>query len=257
MSLEIAACVAFIQNRILVLPPEYRMYLLDNTNSMSTFFDINDIGIKIMSFEEFESKFNINGWDQIKGISYTIDEDLVNTLLTTTDEIPSEIIKGRNIKNITQIDNNQILYFDGNLLGNFYLNIHSDNLSKVCKYVARHIHYNKEIFLEAYKAVSLLGQYNAIEQKNASVEQLEKANRLVELYNYATKQDDLVIFPASKSSNTGILYLIVGGTDSIGFLIELYIWLSGCIFGSIYGINFLDSDLLNTAPDFTLPSMYL
>ena len=65
MSLEIAACVAFIQNRILVLPPEYRMYLLDNTNSMSTFFDINDIGVKIMSFEEFESKFNVNGWDQM------------------------------------------------------------------------------------------------------------------------------------------------------------------------------------------------
>ena len=162
MSLEIAACIAFIQNRILVLPPEYRMYLLDNTNLMSTFFDINDIGIKTMSFEEFENKFNVNGWDQIKGISYTIGEDLVNTLLTTTDKIPSEIIKGRNIKNITQIDNNQILYFDSNLLGNFYLNIYSDNLSKVCKYVARHIHYNKEIFIEAYKAVSLLGQYNAI-----------------------------------------------------------------------------------------------
>ena len=31
---------------------------------MSTFFDIRDLGIKTMSFEEFENKFNVNGWDE-------------------------------------------------------------------------------------------------------------------------------------------------------------------------------------------------
>jgi hypothetical protein len=162
MSLELAAVIAFMLNRILVLPPEYKMYLLDNTNSMSTFFDINDLGIKTMSFEEFENKFNIIGWDGVKQISHTINEDLVSTIITTTDNIPSEFIKDRNIKNINDLATTKIIYFDSNLLGSFYLNIYSERMPEICKYVARHVHYNEEIFLEAQKAINLLGSYYAI-----------------------------------------------------------------------------------------------
>jgi hypothetical protein len=68
MSLEIAACVAFLQNRILVLPPEYRMYLLKNTNSMSTFFDISDLGIETISFEELCLSGNTYACTKIKQI---------------------------------------------------------------------------------------------------------------------------------------------------------------------------------------------
>jgi len=162
MSLELAAVIAFMLDRVLVLPPEYKMYLLDNTNSMSTFFNINDLGIKTMSFEEFESKFNIVGWEGVKQIAHTINEDLVSTIITTTDNIPSDFIKDRNIKNINDLATTEIIYFDSNLLGSFYLNIYSERMPEICKYVARHIHYNEEIFLEAQKAINLLGQYNAI-----------------------------------------------------------------------------------------------
>ena len=163
MSLEIAACLAFILNRILVLPPEYRMYLLDNTNSMSTFFTIDDLGIKTMSFEEFEDKFKITGWEGIKQIAHTIDEDSVPVIYTTVDEIPYDFIHGRKIKNINDLANTKIVFFDNNLLGNFYLNLYTNNQPKLCKYVARHIHYNKEIFLEARKAIDFLGgNYYAI-----------------------------------------------------------------------------------------------
>jgi GDP-fucose protein O-fucosyltransferase len=108
MSLELAACVAFLQNRILVLPPEYRMYLLNNTNSLSTFFDINDLGIKTMSFEEFEEKVSVQGWEQIEKISHTIDTDVVGKLLTTTTP-PDNAIHGREIEDINPLNNYQII----------------------------------------------------------------------------------------------------------------------------------------------------
>jgi len=164
MSLELAACIAFLQNRVLVLPPEYRMYLLNNTNSFSTFFDTQDLGIKTISFEEFEQEFNVQGWEDIEKISYTFDGDVVDTLLTT-DIPPDDVINGRKTSDLNLLNEYQVLYFKDNLLGSFYLNIYSKQLPQLCKYVARHIHYNTEIFTEAYKAVEFLndfGRYYAI-----------------------------------------------------------------------------------------------
>ena len=55
-----------------------------------------------------------------------------------------------------------MVYFKDNLLGSFYLNIYSNQLPQLCKYVARHIHYNTAVFTEAYKAVELLGDFYSI-----------------------------------------------------------------------------------------------
>lgn len=162
MSLEIAACIAFLQNRILVLPPEYHMYLLENVNSMSTFFDIKDLGIKTISFKEFNKLYSTKSWEDIEKIAYTLTEDIVNTILTTT-EVPSSVLKGREkIIDINDFKEKEVVFFNGNLLGNFYLSLYTNNLPELCKYVARHIHYNKEIFYEAYKAINYLGEYYAI-----------------------------------------------------------------------------------------------
>lgn len=183
MSLEIAACVAFLQNRILVLPPEYRMYLLKNYNSMSTFFDISDLGIKTISFEEFENKFNADGWDEIESISRVIDDDLVNNLLTTENEVPSTFIKNRGIKNINELEDKKILYFKDNLLGNFYLTIYSERLPEICKYVARHIHYNEEIFNEANKVINTLGDYYAIHIRRNDFQYKDLLLTIDQIYN--------------------------------------------------------------------------
>jgi len=164
MSLELAACIAFLQNRILVLPPEYRMYLLNNSNSFSTFFNTHDLGIQTISFEDFEAKFSVQGWEEIEKLGYTYDGDIVDTLLTT-DVAPENIINGRKTFNLNELNEHKIVYFKDNLLGSFYLNIYGNKLPQLCKYVARHIHYNKEIFTEAYKAVEFLndfGRYYAI-----------------------------------------------------------------------------------------------
>ena len=161
MSLELAACIAFLQNRVLVLPPEYRMYLLNNSNSFSTFFDTQDLGVKTISFEEFEDLFKVQGWTEIEKISYTFDGDVVDTLLTT-DIPPDNIIKGRKTSDLNLLNEHQVVYFKDNLLGSFYLNIYSNQLPQLCKYVARHIHYNTAVFTEAYKAVELLGDFYSI-----------------------------------------------------------------------------------------------
>lgn len=162
MSLEIAACLAFLQNRVLVLPPKYKMYLLDNVNCLSDFFDINDLGIKTISFEDFAKKFSISNYNDIKNIGLVIDSDIVNTCLTTSKNVPDGVLKGREILNINDFINTQIVFFNKNLLGSFYLNIYTEKINELYKYVARHIHYNKEIFYEAYKIIDNLGDYYAI-----------------------------------------------------------------------------------------------
>jgi len=161
MSLELAACIAFLQDRVLVLPPEYRIYLLNNSNSFSTFFDTNDLGLKTMSFEDFETKFNVQGWEEIEKISFVEDRDVVDTLLTTATP-PDNVIHNRQIRDLNELNEHQIVYFKQNLLGSFYLNFYTEQLPELCKYVARHIHYNKEIFTEASKAVEFIGNYYAI-----------------------------------------------------------------------------------------------
>jgi len=182
MSLELAACIAFLQNRILVLPPEYRMYLLQNTNSFSTFFNITDIGVKTISFEDFESKFNVSGWKEIEDISHVIDDDLVGNLLATT-TVPSDFIKGRGIKDLNEVNSHSILYFKDNLLGSFYLTIYSERLPELCKYVARHIHYNEEIFTEAYKAIRLIGEYYAIHIRRGDFQYHDLKLPIEDIYN--------------------------------------------------------------------------
>lgn len=161
MSLEIAACLAFLQNRILVMPPKYKMYLLENVNSLSNFFDINDLGIQTIEFEKFANIFGIKTYEDVEKIALTINHDIINTVLSTN-EVPDEFLKGRNVLNINEFQNEKIVFFDKNLLGSFYLNIYTEKLSELCKYVARHIHYKKEIFCEAYKAIDSLGEYYAI-----------------------------------------------------------------------------------------------
>jgi hypothetical protein len=183
MSLEIAACIAFLQNRILVLPPEYKMYLLDNTNSMSTFFDINDIGIKNISFENFLVSFNIKSWEDIETIAYTIDYDIVSTILTTESSVTNDILHGRSVKNINEIYDKKIVYFKDNLLGNFYLCLFTDKLPNLYKYVARHIHYKEEIFCEAYKAIEFLDKYYAIHIRRNDFQYKDLVITAEQIYN--------------------------------------------------------------------------
>ena len=70
MSFEIAACIAYRLNRILVIPDSYVIEHLKNTNTMDNFFEKSDYGITVISLSEFSKENNIpNDWKEIEKIS--------------------------------------------------------------------------------------------------------------------------------------------------------------------------------------------
>lgn len=169
MSLELAAVFAFLLNRRLVLPDKYHMYLLKNTSDMSDFFDKFSFGINCISLTEFCNMKNIPvSWNEIKKISYVYDKVFDNGYICVP-KIPTDdpayklMIKNRIVNELSDT-NDEIIHFPENLLGSFYLNIYSKRMKEAAKYVAKSIHYKKNIFAEAYSIIDELGdqEYYAI-----------------------------------------------------------------------------------------------
>jgi hypothetical protein len=210
MSLEIAAGIAFLLNRILVIPTQFYTDHLKNQNSIHLLFDVIDLGIETVSLDKFKEKNNINSWKEIEDISYTLNKELVNVLLTT-DSPEESIIKGRELLDLNELKDKNIIYFNGNLLGNFYLNIYSNRNSELCKFVARHIHFPKSVFYEAYKAAKLLQKYSAIHIRRGD-------------FQYSRKD---IVIPAEQIYNNiknvipsgSTLYISTNETDKLFFSI--------------------------------------
>jgi hypothetical protein len=57
-------------------------------------------------------------------------------------------------------DSKRVIFFDKNLIGNFYQVIYSANMQKVKKFMARHIHYRADIFDLAWEFINQLGDKN-------------------------------------------------------------------------------------------------
>ena len=160
MSLELAVCIAYLTNKTLVLPPKYNMYLLQDQTGMEDFFDVQDLGVKTMSLEQFAV---------IKGIEPKYEE--VAKISTTWNEPPEKIInfakiepndafrKGRTPVNFNRV-NSECIFLDNTLLGAWYQTIHSSKDEELKKLVARHVHYKSELFDLGFEAVNWLGDRN-------------------------------------------------------------------------------------------------
>ncbi|UCH12739.1 MAG: hypothetical protein JSW18_02000 [Candidatus Omnitrophota bacterium] len=169
MSLELAAVFAYLKNRILVLPPTYHMYRLEGDSNLSDFFDLDDIGIESISFEEFCDMEGIKrSWDAVehkyeateigdsnKGNADTTDVSLNFEKITP----PKRFTKWKRLVHWKEIvdDSKHVIFFNKNLLGNFYQVVYSSKMQQVKKYVARHIHYRVEIFDLAWEFIHQLG----------------------------------------------------------------------------------------------------
>jgi len=143
MSFEIAACIAYRLNRILIMPDEFKISHLHNIHGFYSFFERNDIGISTITMNDFCILKNIpNDWNKIKERStiYKFDSGTVRI----------NIIK-------TLLDNtSECILFDKNLLGNFYTVIQDDNIDEIKEYVCKHIHYKESIFSQAYNIIEYL-----------------------------------------------------------------------------------------------------
>lgn len=158
MSYEIACVMAYALNRILVLPEALRInHLLQSSNlNYNLFFDANNIGISAIERIEFDKKNNIKDAFAINNISqntlYKLDE-------SETPDYFSKNAEGTVI-NLYELYDAKILYFPGNLFGNFYHAVQSNRMIELCRYVAKHLHYKSEIFSKANNCINKLGDKN-------------------------------------------------------------------------------------------------
>lgn len=171
MSLEIAAAFAWLLNRTLVIPPRTSFYLLEGECGFDDFFDLEDLGIETLSFEAWCAARNIDTarpleqiWAEVGEKTRVVDDDVIQKMVV----LPVEDLSGqyadlyrgsRDVLRLTdEMLQSETLYFPRNLLGNFYLNIYpGGRLAALTRYMARHVHYREELFLEAYKLIDHMG----------------------------------------------------------------------------------------------------
>lgn len=160
MSLELAICLTYLTDRILVLPPTYRMYLLEGDSNIEDFFDLSQLGVKHLTFVEFCNLKNIEPTiESVKKISKVNKYDSVTNVITDSRKpLPFEFYRGRQTIKLHQIiDNSEVIFFDKNLLGTFYTSIFSDKQIALHKLIAQYVTLRKDVFNLAAKYISLIG----------------------------------------------------------------------------------------------------
>ncbi len=222
MSLELAVCIAYLSNKTLVLPPKYKMYLLKDEFGLEDFFDVEDMGIKTMCMEEFCTLKGIDtSYDTVKSICKVINEKTDNFVFNFEKIEPSQNFRRhRTLLNETFIDD-ECVFFESNLLGNFYQTIHTSKDVELKKLIARNVHYLPKILDLGWKAISCLGDksYYAIHIRRNDFQYKELFISPEEIYNnikdiipqgsklyIATDHNDPAFFEVLKSHYELIFY---------------------------------------------------
>jgi hypothetical protein len=160
MSLELGVCIAFLTNRTIVLPPSYKMYLLEGESGFHDFFDTNNLGVKSLPFSSFcEMKGITEDENEVKNKSKVLDFDAVHSVLNFEKvPVPEYFLKNRKEIRAQEIFGDaEILYFDKNLLGNFYQSIYTSNHIALKKLIAKYVTYKNEIFDLGWRFINYLG----------------------------------------------------------------------------------------------------
>jgi hypothetical protein len=160
MSLELGVCLAFLTNRTLILPPTYKMYLLEGTSNFSDFFKTDQLGIKTIDFEEFCKEQNIVPDEkEVKKVSKILDYDSVQNVVNFEKiPVPEWFLKGRETINSEEIfDSETNLFLDGGLLGNFYQSIYSSYDIELKKLIAKYVVYKDELIDLAWEFINYFG----------------------------------------------------------------------------------------------------
>ncbi|MEM9544368.1 MAG: GlcNAc-transferase family protein [Bacteroidota bacterium] len=161
MTLELGVCLAFLTNRCLILPPKHAIYPLKGQAGFSSFFETQSLGVKQMSIEAFCDLKNITTGEQgIREISKVLNYDSVGNVTNFEKvPIPGHFTKGRGTVHAFDLfdDTYEVLFSDGNLLGNFYQSIYSSRLIALKQLVAKYVIFKKQIFDIAEQFINYLG----------------------------------------------------------------------------------------------------
>lgn len=157
MSIEIAICMCYLTNRTIIFPPKQKMYLLDDECTVDELFETSEILIKHLTFDQFvELNPEINSLEELKKHSTFIDRKFERECFVDTGcELDSKFIRNRNIIRLEEIiDDSKIIYFDKNLLGNFYITILTDRQEELLYLIYKSVVLKKEVFDHTLKALN-------------------------------------------------------------------------------------------------------
>jgi hypothetical protein len=164
MSFELAICLAVLLNRTLVLPPNSSYYLLENYCGLDDFFDFSNKKIKIIKYEEFrDTEHILDTFDNIKSKCKEINTKTDNCVYNFEPLVPpTSFTKNRQVLNIADLinENDRYLYFDSNLLGNFYSTFYTKHEHSLKKLINKTVRYRNEIFDIGWAFINLLGDQN-------------------------------------------------------------------------------------------------
>ena len=148
MSFELAACISYLLNRTLVIPTKQSYYLLEGECSLEDFFDFNDLGIKWLDYDEFAKIENkVEKFNEIKEICQVFDTPTDNLVYNFEPLAPPQkFLKGRKYINMFDEIDNRYVYFDKNLLGNFYQILYTKQIEQLKELVCNHLRFKNIIF---------------------------------------------------------------------------------------------------------------
>lgn len=159
MSLELALCLCYLTNRVLVLPPTYKMPHFEENLNISDFFDLKNLGIKWLSFIEF---CDLKGFDYdfnlIKSKGKNFNHNIIENVIVQGSILPPlNFIRQRKLLKLHQIfDNTEIITSDSNLLGNFYTTIFTPHIFSLKQLIAKHLIIREDIFSKGAELIDKL-----------------------------------------------------------------------------------------------------
>lgn len=158
MSFELAICISYLLDRTLVLPPKENYYLLEGDCEIDDFFQLDDIGIKYLTYAEFKKTENLElEYTDIKTICKVFDEK-TDAVVYNFEKInpPEKFLKGRKFINIAEEIDNEYVFFDRNLLGNFYQILYSKQSESLKILIGKYFRYKNIIFDLAWLLINTL-----------------------------------------------------------------------------------------------------
>lgn len=160
MSYELAVSISFLTNRTLVIPPDSLYYLIDEISNIEDFFEISDTGIRTITYREFQKEAKILlPFNEVKSICKVYDGKVVENVFNFEKvPVPAKFKKGRNVVNAQDIftKNDKYVFFDKNLLGNFYQTLYTKENDKLKALVSKYVRYRNIIFDIGWMFINLL-----------------------------------------------------------------------------------------------------